>query len=53
MKKIFDKLGDSGMLLLAIMALGGLALYMIGTDDTSIVGQAFSQLVQKLVSWAA
>ena len=53
MKKIFEKLGDSGMIILVIIALGALALFMIGTDNTSIVGQAFSQLIQKLVSWAA
>ena len=50
MKKIFEKLGDSGMI---IIALGALTLSMIGTDNTSIVGQAFMRLIQKLVNWAA
>lgn len=53
MKKIFEKLGDSGMIILIIIALGALTLSMIGTDTTSIVGQAFTQLIQKLVNWAA
>lgn len=53
MKKIFEKLGDSGMIILIIIALGALTLSMIGTDNTSIVGQAFMQLIQKIVNWAA
>lgn len=53
MKKIFEKLSDSGMIIMVIIALGALALFMIGTDNTSIVGQAFTQLIQKIVNWAA
>ena len=41
------------MIILIIIALGALTLSMIGTDTTSIVGQAFTQLIQKLVNWAA
>ena len=52
MKKIFEEIGESGFRLMIIIALGALALYLIGTDGNSTVGQAFSALVQKITNWA-
>lgn len=53
MKKIFEEIGESGFRIMIIIALGALALYLIGTDGNSTVGQAFMRLIQKLVNWAA
>ena len=51
-KKIFEEIGESGFRIMIIIALGALALYLIGTDGNSTVGQAFSALVQKITNWA-